>query len=124
MKFAAKAGILFVLSTVIFGGILIFILPQNSHHTNLRYILWKHHLYPYESGGAFLNVDVPFRLSLIGKSQQEIMTYFPSLQSPKQAGSYEMANSPSSIGKTYFWLGLWRFEFTGGKLSDLRLVKG
>jgi hypothetical protein len=53
----------------------------DSHHTNAKYILWKHHLWRYDRDLAlkYFNVDADFRLSLNGKTRAELQRWFPVL---------------------------------------------
>lgn len=59
---------------------------MDSHHLNLRYILWKHHAWPFQRFMlAYLNVDGDFNLSLEGKTKADIQRYFPVLIPPERA---------------------------------------
>src|SRR5262249_53010549 len=59
---------------------------DDSHHTNLKYLMWKHHLWSYNHLSLkYLNVDPAFRMSLVGKTRAEVERWFPILQPSEKA---------------------------------------
>jgi hypothetical protein len=129
MKNPFKVLVLIALSALVFGGVFLFALPQNSHHTNFRYVLWKHHLYTYPENkppGSFFGVDLQFRNSLIGKTKDEIRSWFPDLIPPKDGDPYQIAYYSDVSRTDFLWIANsnWGFEFEDGRVKRIRLIKG
>ena len=101
----------------------------DSHHVNLRWLLWKHHLWPYDPDIAlrYLNVDGDFRASLAGKTKAEIQQWFPVLL-PKDEAILPSQKYYSKEIQTpdFFWIGdsTWAVWFEDGKLKDIEPIKG
>ena len=112
---------------LIFLGLLVFVIVdiQDSHHANIRHIGWKWGILPYDRDTVlrFLNVDVSFRDSLLGKTRSELETWFPKLALPDEE---QLQNYP--ILKTLEALSLdhshWFLIFKNGKLVDFICLKG
>lgn len=100
----------------------------DSHHTNAKYLLWKHHLWPYSRDLAldYFNVDADFRMSLNGKTKPEIQRWFPVLTSVDPADPYlpycgELVKTPGFV-----WIDRtrWGIIFEGDRVKDIVLFKG
>ena len=101
----------------------------DSHHVNLRWILWKHHLWPYDPDIAlrYLNVDGDFRASLQGKTKAEIQRWFPILLPKGEAITGSQKYYSKEIQRPdFFWIGdsTWAVWFQDGKLKDIETIKG
>ena len=114
-----SAGVVFI--AFILGG-------ADSHHTNAKYILWKHHLWRYEPDLAlqYFNVDVDFRLSLNGKTRGELQRWFPVLKPVDPNDPYlpycgELVWTPGFV-----WIDdtRWGVIFEGDRVKDIRMFKG
>ncbi len=112
-------------------GIVLFSLvlgTLDSHHTNVKYLLWKHGWTGYEPLVAlkYLNVDVSFRLSLQGKSKVEINELFTDLRPMGNANEYQQLYGPDLNDADFLWIGdsAWGILFDDGKVKDIRLFKG
>jgi hypothetical protein len=79
-----------VFSTLLILGATTALGTDDNHKTNVKYLMWKHHLYPYSGELAlrYFNVDVDFRMSLYGKSKKEVQRWFPVLQPINHSDSY------------------------------------
>ena len=65
----------------------------DAYQVNLRYILWKHHLWPHQRFMlSFLSSDGDFVMSLQGKTKAEIQGYFPRPEPPR-AGDHWISAS-------------------------------
>ncbi len=101
----------------------------DAHQANLRWILWKHHLWPYDANIAlrYLNVDVGFRQSLEGKTRSDIQRFFPVLVSPDHPLTAEQKYySKDMHDRDWWWIddSNWAILFDGGKVEDIRPIKG
>jgi hypothetical protein len=101
---------------------------DDSHHTNAKYLLWKHHLWPYsrDLALAYLNVDVDFRRSLNGKTRAELQKWFPVLTPIDPQDGYlpycgEVVKTPGFV-----WIDgtRWGVVFEGDRVKDIVLFKG
>ena len=112
------------LTTAIVG----FLATADSHHINLRYLLWKRHLWPYSPSLAlrYFNVDTEFRTSLEGKTQQEIKQWFPVLYSKDESDAYQRCYAKDIADPDFVWIdrSWWGIHFREGKVNDIRLFKG
>lgn len=121
------AGILVLL---IAGGIFIVISlgGADSHHTNAKYILWKHHLWRYDPDLAlrYFNVDVDFRLSLNGKSRSQLQRWFPVLKPIDPSDSYLPYCGDRVWTPGFVWIDdtRWGVVFENGRVKDIVLFKG
>lgn len=110
------------------GTVLVILEAADSHRTNPRYLMWKHHLYWYEPQLAlrFLNVDADFRMSLIGKSKAEVERWFPHLRpvDPNDPAAWDYKEIVLQPGFLWIDQGNWGIIFENGKVKDIILVKG
>jgi hypothetical protein len=93
---------------------------SDSHHLRPTWILWKHHLWPYDPDlMKYLNVDTEFTRSLQGCSKSEFQRWFPSLVlSTAQF-------SDKGTGELYWIKGTdWRVWIKEGKVADIGMIKG
>src|SRR4051812_20211653 len=68
------------LVTVAFAGCIYFLGTIDAHQANLRYILWKHHAWAFQSFMLpFLNVGDKFTIPHKEKKKKEIQPFFPLL---------------------------------------------
>ena len=116
-------------SVLLIAGGAFFLATADSHHLNLRWILWKHHLWPYDEAIAlrYLNVDVDFRKSLHGKTKSEILRFFPRLVSPDQpVNSMQAYYSNGMHDKDWRWIddSNWAILFESGNVKDIEPIKG
>lgn len=111
------------------AGIVFFSLID-AYQANLRYILWKHHAWPYQEFMLpFLSVDGEFTMSLNGKSRAEIQRYFPMLIPPDRAvGPSQQYYSRQMIeqGRDCLWIGDSNFavQFEKGRVVYVGPIKG
>ena len=57
------------------------LLDTESHHTSLKYLVWKHFAVgDWKRGVRFLNVDSEFRHSFYGRPRAHLMRWFPDLR--------------------------------------------
>jgi hypothetical protein len=102
----------------------------DAHQANLRYILWKHHAWPYQEFMLpYLSVDGEFTMSLTGKSRAEIQRYFPTLIPPDRAALPSQQYYSRQIlaqGADILWIGDSNFavRFENGKVAYVGPVKG
>ena len=102
---------------------------SDSHRTNLRYLMWKHHLCSYQPDLSlrYLNVDVHFFTSLIGKSRSELKFWYPNItkvspSDPARQHYKELVEQPG-----FMWLdhgSNWAIVFEDEKVKDIFVVKG
>jgi hypothetical protein len=114
----ALAGSGIVLSTI------------DAYQVNLRYILWKHHAWPYQRFMlSFLSVDGEFTMSLHGKTKEEMQRHFPLLIPADRAITpYQKWYSQSMIRhpKDCLWIGDsgYAVQFEDGKVVYVGPIKG
>ena len=118
------------LAVVLFAG-LVLADSVDSHHVNFRWILWKHHLWPYQPDLAlrYLNVDLQFRNSLHGRSKAEVQRWFPILRPKKEpvTPSQKYYSGDGIVqGPDFFWIddSTWAVWFADDKLIDIEIIKG
>jgi hypothetical protein len=121
---------LLLLAAFAFIGGLYFWGTIDAHQVNLRYILWKHHLWPHQRFMLpFLSVDGEFSLSLKGKTKAEIQRYFPVLIPPELAiTEYQRSYNLEMVKhrRDYLWIGDsgYAVQFEDGKVVYVGPVKG
>ena len=100
----------------------------DSHHTNAKYILWKHHLWRYEPDLAlrYFNVDVDFRLSLNGKTHAELQRWFPVLKPIDPKDGYLPYCGDLVWTPGFVWIDdtRWGVVFESDRVKDIVLFKG
>ena len=100
----------------------------DSHHTNAKYILWKHHLWPYNRDLAldYFNVDVDFRRSLNGKTRAQLQRWFPVLNPVDPNDGYLPYCGPLVWTPGFVWIDQtrWGVVFEGNQVKDIVLFKG
>ena len=101
----------------------------DDHRTNAKYLGWKFGLCRYNPATAlrYLNVDVRFRESLVGKTKAEVMRLFPDLRPTTKANDYQRAYTRDVEGIDFMWIGDsgWGIVFDDdGRLKEFRLMKG
>src|SRR5438270_14098635 len=80
-------GITLSVVAVACAACLRFMWTADSHHLNLRYVMWKHHAWRFEPEFMlkYLTSDGDFTISLEGKTKEEIQRFFPVLTPPDRA---------------------------------------
>jgi len=100
----------------------------DSHHTNVRYLLWKHHLWhdPEFRGLRYFNVDANFRMSLYGKTREEVEWWLPPLIPESQNDPNDKYYGPEVHQPGFFWIGhsLWAIIFENGRVKEIRSFEG
>ncbi|HMT09151.1 MAG TPA: hypothetical protein PKA82_14195 [Pyrinomonadaceae bacterium] len=94
---------------------------------SIRYILWKHNLYPYRSefvGGVI--ADRHFQDQLVGKTKDEILRIFPDLRAEPVNEFQEFYARTDLVGREHLWFGdkLTVMFFENGKATYIGLMKG
>ena len=116
-----------VLSLALVLTVVLLVGSMDSHHTNIAYLLWKRQLYPYDSSRClrYLNVDVPFRMSLVGKTITEAKSWFPDLTAVASPFDVTPDTKLPSADTAYYWLDGkgWALEVKSGRITDVILVK-
>jgi hypothetical protein len=101
---------------------------EDNHHTNAKYILWKHHLWGYDPDLAlrYFNVDVDFRLSLNGKTRAELQRWFPVLKPVDPNDGYLPYCGDRVWTPGFVWIDdtRWGVVFEGNRVKDIVLFKG
>jgi hypothetical protein len=114
MLFAAAA-------TAFFG-------TADDHHTNIKYLLWKHHIWHDEKslGMRYLNVDRDFVRSLHGKTKAEVEWWFPELNPAPENGMYDKYYPPIIHDPGFYWINhtLWGILFENGRVKEIRSFEG
>ena len=120
--------------TMIFAGAFmvataLIVLGFDDSHHNLKYVMWKHHLWSYNHLSLkYLNVDPAFRMSLIGKTRAEVERWFPRpiLQPSDKADGYLRYCDPVVYDPEFCWIDgtRWGITFKRGKVTDIRYFKG
>ncbi len=99
----------------------------DSHHTNARYLAWKWGINPGHTDGIrYLNVDVGFRKSLLGRPFADLQRLFPAVQPASESAigmGYLSLSSPSA---RLFCIGHsgWYVEVEDGIVRSIELHKG
>lgn len=102
---------------------------DDSHRTNAKYLLWKHHLWPYSRNLAlrYFNVDSAFRRSLDGKTKAEVQRWFPVL-TPLNPNDHRLPYLSGNLVRTpgFVWIDgtNWGIIFVGDRVKDIVLIKG
>ena len=100
----------------------------DSHHTNLKYLLWKAGFNRSDPSIAlhFMNVDSDFRQSLEGKTKEEVQEWFPNLVPPEKGNAQQKLHISFLKGMDFLWIGdsQWGIEFRDGRVKDFHLPKG
>lgn len=94
---------------------------------SIRYILWKHSLYPYRNefiGGVI--ADRHFQNQLVGKTKAEILQIFPNAHEEAKHDSQRLYEKVDLIGREYLWLGdgMTVIFFENGFATYVGLMKG
>lgn len=101
---------------------------DQSHRTNRQYLLWKSGKAAYDPAVAlrFIGVDVEFRVSLRGRSEEEVRKWFPDLRSPDDASEYQRCYDQDIKEMSFLWIGdsAWGIEFDRGRVKEFHLWKG
>lgn len=123
-KWIMPVVLVIVLLSLVFEGI------ADKHHTNAKYLMWKHGWVRYDPTTAlrYLNVDVRFRESLRGKTKYEVKKWFPCLRSMSEANDYQQYYNQYLKDVDFLWTGesAWGIEFKNNRLrlKEFRLMKG
>ena len=100
----------------------------DSHHTNLKHLLWKWRILSYDPAASlrYLEPDLAFRQSLHGKTRVEVNKWFPDLRSINNGNEYQKYYNQHLQNKDFLWIGdsHWGIEFEDGKVKKFRLLKG
>jgi hypothetical protein len=117
-----------MLAVIVVGALCIITLhSEDDHNLNFKYRAWKLGLTKFDSDYVrFLNVDVDFRKSLVGKQLSEIEKLFPDLRKPDKANDYQSNYSDEIDHADYRWIGdsAWVVEFKSGRVKELHIWKG
>ena len=132
MKFHRWLRIALGLIAALALGFSVFLATIDSHHTNAKYLLWKHHLWPYKRDLAlrYLSVDLEFRRSLVGKTRAELQAWYPVLNLPKPDDPYIAHDGDAYDGAMksprFVWIDgtHWGVTFNDGKVKAVRAFKG
>jgi hypothetical protein len=100
---------------------------QRGDDLSIRYILWKHSLYPYRSefvGGVI--ADRQFQNQLVGKTKDEMLRIFPDLHSEPVNEFQEFYARTDLVGREHLWFGdkLTVMYFENGRATYIGLMKG
>ena len=117
-----------IISAVILTGVLVILAVDDNHKTNLKYLMWKHHLHRYEPDLAlkYFNVDGEFRSSLLGKSKADVERWFPILQPVDPADPYlpYCGNAVKQPGFVWIDGPRWGIVFENGRVKNINQFKG
>lgn len=123
-----SSSVIVGLTTILILGVGAFVAFDDSHHTNLPWLLWKHHLLPYNRERAlrYLNADVDFRLSLNGKSNEQLRAWFPILSSIDSSDPFLAYCGDYVRDPEFRWIDgtRWGVIFEHGRVKEIVLVKG
>lgn len=106
------------------------IYPSENDSKNIKYVLWKHDLYPMNLDTAVATMigDISREKLVLGKTRTQLQKKFGYLTSPSDAHPYMKASYLESPWKDRDVLlirdGPWMVLFSGEKATDLRLCKG
>ena len=121
-----RLSMIFIAAVVLAAGAALG--TADSHHTNAKYILWKHHLWPYnrDLALAYFNVDVDFRLSLIGKTRAELQKWYPALRPVDPGDPYLPYCGDLVWTPGFVWIDdtRWGVIFENDRVKDIRMFKG
>jgi len=104
--------------------------PSGSDPKNIKYVLWKHDLYPMnlETAVGTMIGDTSREELVVGKSKTQLQKKFGYLTSPSDAHPYMQSCYLESPWKGQDVLlirnGPWIVLFSGETAVDLRLCKG
>jgi hypothetical protein len=117
-----------VIIAFLLAGIILFLYTDDSHRTNLRYLLWKAGWLRFspEVSLRYFGVDVEFRDSLVGQTREEIKVWFPDLRPIAQANSQQRYYEDDVRDTDFMWIGdsHWGIEFENGRVKRFRVLKG
>ena len=117
-----------IISVAVVVGIASLVAIDDNHKTNLKYLMWKHHLVRYEPKLAlrYFNVDAEFRLSLIGKTRTEVEAWFPILRQIDKEDSYLPTCGEAVWKPGFVWIdsSRWGIVFENDRARDIILFKG
>jgi len=104
--------------------------PSENDPKNIKYVLWKHDLYPMNldrATGAMIG-DASREKLVVGKTKTQLQKKFGYLKSPSEAHPYVRACYLESPWKDQNVLvirdGPWMVRFSGENATDLPLCKG
>jgi len=104
--------------------------PSENDPKNIKYVLWKHDLYPMNldrATGAMIG-DASREKLVVGKTKTQLQKKFGYLKSPSEAHPYVRACYLESPWKDQNVLvirdGPWMVRFSGENATDLTLCKG
>jgi hypothetical protein len=127
MKHRLFIIVLFV-SLCLAVGFLSIVGSADSHRTDFRYLLWKHHIGKYDRALAlrYFNVDVDFRMSLYGKTRAEVQKYFPILRRIDELDPYLPFCGDAVKHPGFFWIDHsgWGIIFENDRVKEIQLFKG
>ena len=117
-----------ILSVITLMGSGFIAVSQESHRTDVEYLLWKWDYLGYDPWVAlkYLNLDVSLRHSLVGKTESEVKKWFPILVMPENGTEYQKQYSDWVKETEFLWIdeSAWVIEFENGKVKGFRLLKG
>lgn len=129
-KSFARSGILILvfLSATVLVWVLSY--PSESDPKNIKYVLWKHGLYPMDPDRAVGTMigDKGREKLVLGKRKTDLERRFGYLKAPADATPYMKGCYLESPWKEQDVLVIrdvpWMVLFSGGRAVDLRLCKG
>jgi hypothetical protein len=120
---------LFVLAAIVTAG-WVLAYSDRGDPKNIKYVLWKHGLYPYTFGfTGNMTHDSSAKELVIGKTKEQLERKFGKLVSLAEASLYlkqEYEEYPYQQEKDVCFIAesWWMVVFNGDKASDLVLCKG
>lgn len=118
----SSVGLFFVV------GVAVLCLTADSHNSNYKYLLWKHGYREFDPAIAcrYLHVDSDFRMSLIGKTKDEMRAVFPILKDRALSNEYQQHYNQFLESQDALWIGEsnWAAIFQNEKLVEIQLLKG
>ena len=101
---------------------------EDVHWRSKEYLEWKKgrgQINPSEIL-KFLHVDGQFRLSLNGKTKEEVMNWFPTLVNPQNGNSDQRKELNQVEGMDFMWIGEthWGIEFQSNRVVRIIPIKG
>ena len=129
-KSYARIAALVLTFIVAVAVVWILVYPSDSDSKNIKYVLWKNHLYPMNLDEAVETMigDLGRDKLVVGKSKVQLQKKFGYLVSPSDAHPYMKSCYLESPWKDRDVLlirdGPWMVLFSGEKATELRLCKG
>lgn len=122
-----KILLIFVVLTAFGSSIAFDHFYRRNDDLSIRYVLWKHNLYPYRSefvGGVV--ADRGFQAQLAGKRKDEILRVFPDAHEDAWHEFQKHYENTDLVGREYLWLGdeMTVIFFENGLATHVGLMKG